>query len=370
MGLSAGRGYPIEFDLKGPDLEGIATQTHRLMDRMRMTPGLLDVDSDYETGMPEVRIHPDRQKAVDAQVDMMSISRSIQAFFGGVEVGKYKDRGKRYDVRLRLAAPERQSPQDLAEIKIKNRSGQLLPIRDLVRIHEGASLVTINRTDRQRSVRITANVGGDVKQAEAMDKVQAIAKEVLPEGYYVEFSGGSREFLESFLSLLFALALGVVISYMLLGAQYNHFVHPFTILTALPFSTIGALVALSLTGQTLNLYSMIGMLLLTGLVCKNGILLVEFTNHLQQQGMSCRDALLQACPVRLRPILMTSASTIVGALPVVIQLGPGAESRTPMAITIIGGMLASTVLTLVTIPIVHEIMDELVGFLRGSKRTS
>jgi hydrophobe/amphiphile efflux-1 (HAE1) family protein len=368
MGLSAsGRGYPIEFELKGPELEGIERNAHEMMERMRATRGLMDVDSNYEVGMPEVRIVPDRQQAADRGVDMAALNGAIQMLFGGMDVGKYKEKGKRYDIRVRLTAEERRAPLDIGNIRLKGRNGQLVPIRDLIDIRETPSLVMVNRSDRQRSIKITANVGGGVKQAEAMESVQGIAKSILPEGYHIEFAGGSEQFVETFQSLVFALALGIVVSYMVLAAQYDHFVHPLTIMVSIPFSITGALGILWLTGHTLNLYSMIGILLLMGLVGKNAILLVDFTNQLRQGGMSCRDALLQACPLRVRPVLMTTISTIAGALPIVIGVGPGAESRTPMAIAVIGGLVASTLLTLLVVPVVYEMFDGIVAFFRRGR---
>ncbi|MBI2194394.1 MAG: efflux RND transporter permease subunit [Planctomycetes bacterium] len=365
MGLSAQRGYPIEFALQGPDLDKLAEHASVLKDRMKGTPGILDVDSNYEVGMPEIRIHPDREKAADLGVDVASINRTVQSLFGGVEIAKFNDRGKRYDVRLRLMAGDRYTPAAIGGVRVRGGEGQLLAMRDLVRLEDRASLLMVNRYNRQRAITITANVGGNLKQSEALLQVEAMAREVLPEGYSITFSGTAQTFRDTFTSLIFALVLGLVVAYMILAAQFNHFLHPLTVMAALPFSLTGALVVLWATGQTLNLYSMIGILLLMGLVKKNSILLVDFTSQFQAKGHSCREALLLACPLRLRPILMTSASTIVGALPVMLHLGPGAESRKPMAVAVVGGMIASTLLTLVVVPILHELIDSFGRWFRG-----
>lgn len=231
-------------------------------------------------------------------------------------------------------------------------------LSDVSALVEKPTLLTITRRNRERAVGVFANVAPGKSQGEALAYIESLAKD-LPEGYRVVFSGSAQTFKESFQSLLFALVLGIFVAYMVLGAQFNSFVHPFTVLLALPFSVTGAFIALTLTGITLNIYSMIGLLLLMGIVKKNSILLVEFTNERRKLGKDVRAALLEACPVRLRPILMTSVSTIAGAVPAALALGAGAETIRPMAVVVIGGMIASTVLTLFVVPAAYSLLARL-----------
>ncbi len=230
---------------------------------------------------------------------------------------------------------------------------------NVVTVTEKPTLLTITRKDRERAISIFANVAPGKSQADALKEAGRIANEVLPEGYHAVFGGSTSTFRESFQSLLFALWLGVLVSYMVLASQYNSYLHPITVLLALPFSISGAFVGLWLGHQSLNIYSFIGLILLMGIVKKNSILLVDFTNQLREQGLGVREALMKACPVRLRPILMTSISTIAAAIPPAMAIGPGAETRVPMAIGVIGGMTVSTILTLYVVPCAYSVFSKI-----------
>jgi HAE1 family hydrophobic/amphiphilic exporter-1 len=233
------------------------------------------------------------------------------------------------------------------------------PLSKLVTFENRPSLLTISRYNRERAVTMFANVAPGKSQSDAIAWVGQQAKQILPPGYHYVFSGSSQAFQESFVSLIVALILGIIVAYMVLGAQFNSFLHPFTILLALPFSATGAFIALRVTGITLNLYSMIGMLLLMGIVKKNSILLVDFTNHQRRLGLPVREALLQACPLRLRPILMTSVATIAAAIPAAVALGPGSETTRSMAVVVIGGVIFSTLLTLIVVPCAYSVLSRL-----------
>jgi multidrug efflux pump subunit AcrB len=367
-GFSARRGFPVEFSVRGPNLERLHDYSERIMARMRETSGIVDVDSDYEVGMPEANVIPDRQKSADVGVDMASIGRTVNALIGGVDVAKFKDRGRRYDIRVRLMADQRATPASIGNLQVRSSRGSLIRLRDLAKVEERPSLLVISRQDRQRAISVQANLAQGKAQAEALAQVQRIADEVLPEGYQIVFSGSAQTFKESFDSLLFALMLGILIAYMVLASQFNDFAHPFTILVALPFSFTGAILALLATGHTLNIYSMIGLILLMGLVKKNSILLVDFTHQRREGGEDRETALLTACPIRLRPILMTSTATIVGALPACVAFGPGAETRVPMGIAVVGGMVFSTGLTLFVVPVVYTYLDDLATRLTRLRR--
>jgi multidrug efflux pump len=364
QGFSASRGggFPVELTVRGRDWTGLAGYSNQIMEAMRSSGQMTDVDSDYQVGMPEVQIVPDRNKAADLGVSMAAIGDTIGAAIGGIRSGKFKDKGRRYDIRVRLLAQQRERPEDIGKLFVRTASGQLVRLADLVTIVQQPTLQAITRKDRQRAITIFANVAPGVSQADAVASAQKLAAGILPEGYSAIPSGSTQAFQESFNSLAFAFVLGIVVAYMVLAAQFNAFTHPFTVLLALPFSVSGALLVLWLGGQSLNVYSMLGMILLMGIAKKNSIMLVDFTNQLREQGHERHEALLQACPIRLRPILMTSFATIAGALPAALALGPGAETQRSMALTLVGGMAISTLFTLFVVPAAYSVIDDVVSW--------
>lgn len=353
--LGGKRSSPVAFSIKGPDWEKLVSYSKEIQNKMDESGLMTDVDSNYQDGMPEVQVIPDRVKAREYGVDIAEISTSVNVMMAGVIAGKYSQNNRRYDVRVGLPASNRSSIELLKKLNVRNNRGELVPMANVVNIVEKNSLQTITREDRQRSITVRANVAPHSSQGEAIANVQKITKEVLPDGYYAVVSGSAKTFQESFSGLFFALFLGILVSYMVLASQFNSFIDPITILIALPFSVSGAFIALYLAGQTLNIFSMIGLILLMGIVKKNSILLVEFTNHMKDQGHSANTALVEACPIRLRPILMTSIATIAGAIPPALAIGPGSESRIPMALSVIGGVFVSTILTLFVVPCVYSL---------------
>jgi multidrug efflux pump subunit AcrB len=369
-GFSPGRGggFPVEFNIRGPDWDELGRSSRVIMEKMRETGLVTDINSDYQVGMPEVQVFPDRNKAADLGISMAEIGETINSAIGGQRVGKFKDKGRRFDIRVRLLAPQRQRPEDIARLLVRASGGGLVRLGDFVRIEQRPTLQTITRRDRQRAITLTANVVPGVSQSEAIDRSMRIAQENMPDGYRVVASGSARTFRESFESLLFAMVLGLIVAYMVLASQFNAFTHPFTVLLALPFSVSGALVALLLAGQSLNVYSMLGIILLMGIAKKNSILLVDFTNQARASGMERYEALLHACPIRLRPILMTSVATIAGALPPALAIGPGAELQRPMALSIVGGMIVSTAFTLFVVPAAYSLIDDAVAWNEARKR--
>lgn len=364
-GFTAQRGFPIELSVRGPDWDKLTIYAQKIMDRMRNTGLMVDVDTDYRIGMPEVQVYPDREKAAQMGVDISDIARTINALVAGERVSKYTRGGHRYDVRVRLSPAGRSKPEDIEKLWVWNNYGEMVYLREVVNIVQKPTLVTITRKDRERAIGIFANVSKGKSQEDVLRAITSISKEILPEGYHIVFGGSAKIFYESFKSLFFALWFGILISYMVLASQFNSYLNPCAILFALPFSISGALIALWLGGQSLNIYSIIGLILLMGIVKKNSILLVEFTNKMHKDGLGCREALLKACPIRLRPILMTSVSTIAAAIPPALALGPGAETRIPMAIAVIGGVTLSTLLTLFVVPCAYSILVSLKQNLQG-----
>jgi multidrug efflux pump subunit AcrB len=369
-GFSGGRGggFPVEFNIRGRDWDELGRSSRVIAEKMRESGLVTDVNTDYQVGMPEVQVLPDRNKAADLGISMADIGDTINSAIGGLRIGKFKDKGRRFDIRVRLLAQQRQRPEDIQRLLVRTASGGLVRLGDIVRIEQRPTLQTITRRDRERAITLTANLAPGRSQGDAIDRSMQIARETLPDGYRVVASGTARTFRESFESLLFAMVLGLIVAYMVLASQFNAFTHPLTVLLALPFSVSGALVALYLAGQSINVYSMLGIILLMGIAKKNSILLVDFTNQARASGMERHEALLHACPVRLRPILMTSIATIAGALPPALALGPGAELQRPMALSIVGGMIVSTALTLFVVPAAYSLLDDGVEWNAARKR--
>ena len=354
------RQVPIQFSIRGQDLDALQTYARQISSEFSRLSGIVDVDTSVEVGKPEFKIFIDRDRAASLGVDAATIAEAVNLLVSGeLDVGRYKDeaKGKRYDIRVRLNPEDRESATGLERITVRARDGRLVELANVVTILEGTGPSVINRVDRQRAITIFANLEGKpLGQAQA--ELEAITAGVLPPDYLTKSLGMADVMKESFVYLLFALLLGVIMAYMVLAAQFESFVHPFTVLLSMPLSFIGAFGALFITGKTLNIFSLIGLILLMGLVKKNAILLVDYTNVLRGRGLSRREAILRAGPVRMRPILMTTCAMIFGMLPIAFAVGEGAETRAPMGIAVIGGLLTSLVLTLVVVPAAYDIFDD------------
>jgi HAE1 family hydrophobic/amphiphilic exporter-1 len=363
------RQVPIQYSMRGPDLEKLQDYARQVTAELSGKRGFVDIDTSLELGKPELKVFIDRDKAADLGVDVANIVEAINLLISGeTEVTKFKDesRGKRYDVRVRLYPEERQNPEDLGLLYVRSNNGNLVELRNLIRIQEGGGPSVINRVDRQRAITLFASLE-DKPLGEAMDDLNEIAAGILPSDYTPKYRGQADTMSESFGYLMFAIILGVIMAYMVLAAQFESFIHPFTVLLSLPLSFIGAFGALLLAGQTLSIFSFIGLILLMGLVKKNAILLVDYTNTLRERGYSRREAILRAGPVRLRPILMTTFAMIFGMFPVAFGMGEGAETRAPMGIAVIGGLLTSLFLTLLVVPAAYDLFDDFQGlFVKGN----
>ncbi|HYN40573.1 MAG TPA: efflux RND transporter permease subunit, partial [Thermoanaerobaculia bacterium] len=354
---------------RGRDWNVLASSSRKIAEQMRQSGLVTDVDTDYQVGMPEIQVVPDRDRAADLGVSMSTIGETVNAAIGGVRIGKFKDKGRRFDIRGRLLATQRERPEDIARLLIRSGNGEVVRLGPLVRINQEPTLQAITRRDRERAISIFANVASGASQAVAVDRSLEIARSVLPDGYRAVVAGSTKAFRESFQSLWFAFALGLLVAYMVLASQFNSFSHPVTVLLALPFSVSGALFALWIGGQSLNVYSMLGVILLVGIAKKNSIMLVDFTNQVRERGVAHREALMEACPIRLRPILMTSIATIVGALPPALAIGPGAEVQRPMAMALVGGMAVSTLFTLFVVPAGYSVLDDALTWRARHRKT-
>jgi hydrophobe/amphiphile efflux-1 (HAE1) family protein len=369
QGFTARRGFPVEFSVRGGDWQQLIDTSQSLMAELRETGLVVDLDTDYQLGVPELRVLPDRARAADLGVSIEDVATTVNALVGGVRVGKYSSGGRRFDVRLRLLADQRSRPEDVSRLKVRTASGALVPLSALIRTEEKPALQAITRQDRERAITVFANVAPGASQDQALAKVEELAR-TAPVGTRVVLGGASVTFRESMSSLLFALFLGIVVAYMILASQFNSFLHPVTILTILPLSVAGAALALWLAGYTLNIFSMIGVLLLMGIVKKNSIILVDYTNQQREAGKETLDALLTAAPVRLRPILMTSVATMMAAIPPALGLGAGSETRAPMAVAVIGGLIVSTALSLLVVPCFYLLADRAKAALTRRRETA
>jgi HAE1 family hydrophobic/amphiphilic exporter-1 len=361
-GFAATRGFPVEFIIQGPDWDKLNLVTNQIMDKMKESKQVVDVNTDIQPNMPEVQITPNRNELAKRGVTLTTVTQVINALVGGdIMNGKtmYPKGGHRYEIELRLVAGQRDKIQDLNRIKFRNNRGEVNVLPEMASLQTKPSLMLISRLNRQRAITVYANPGNGVSQQNAMNYTEKLARSMLPPGYTIKMIGSSQSFKESFQGLIFAMLLGILVSYMVLASQFNSFIHPVTVLMALPFSFSGAFIGLLVTHQSINIYSLIGFILLMGIVKKNSILLVDFTNQMRAEGLDVREALLKACPVRLRPILMTSIAVVAGALPEALSIGPGAETTIPMATAIIGGVIASTFLTLFIVPCVYSLLTRL-----------
>ncbi|MBW2413785.1 MAG: efflux RND transporter permease subunit [Deltaproteobacteria bacterium] len=331
-------------------------------------PGFVDVDKNLKLGMPEIRVKPDREKAAALGVDAASVAQVVRTMIGGIDVATFKEAGKRYDIRVRLEESDRSTPEAVERLFVRSKTGEVVELRNLVEIETRAAPTDISRTDRQRSVVIGSNLKG-INLGEAVPIALALAEEILPEGVQLELDGQAEAMAEGFQQFVTALGLAILVIYLVLAMQFESFVHPFTVMLALPLAMFGALGGLVLAGMTLNLFSMIGILLLFGLVTKNSILLVDYANQLRGEGLDKVEAMRKAAPIRMRPVLMTAISMIFGVLPAAIGLGPGSESRAPMAVATAAGMFSSTLLTLLVVPVFYVMLDDAVDAMkRGLRR--
>jgi HAE1 family hydrophobic/amphiphilic exporter-1 len=354
-GFGASKGFPVEFTVQGPDWEKLAGYVKQMLKELQNTGLVTDLDSDYQEGAPEIQVLPSRQKGAGHGVSINAVGQTVNAALGGVVAGRYLKSGHRYDIRVKLDENGDSPIERLKTLQVRNNRGELVPLISVVDIEKKPAAAQISRKNRQRAITVTANIAPGKSQQDALEAAQKIAHEVLPQGYQVVMSGSAEEFNESFQGLFFALGMGLIVAYMVLASQFNSYIDPITVFMALPFSFSGAFLGLWLGHQSLNIFSMIGLVLLMGITKKNSILLVDFTNQKRdQEHLPVHEALIQACPTRLRPILMTSIATIVGAIPAALSIGPGAESRAPMSVAVIGGVIVSTFLTLYVVPCVYS----------------
>jgi multidrug efflux pump len=366
------RGFqpPVQFVIGGSDYATLVQWRDRFLDRARQNPRLLNLDSNYRETKPEVRVDIDRRKAAELGVAIQAVGRTIETMLGSREVGTYVQAGEEYKILLQARETDRSTPYDLQNIFVRTSAGgqlgliagagstqgALVPLSNVVTLTERARPQSLAREDRVRAITISASLTPGYTLGDALGYMESVAREVLPPEARISYRGQSLEFKESSGALYVTFALALLVVFLVLAAQFESFVHPLIILLSTPLAVTGGLLALHLTGNTLNVFSQIGMILLIGLMAKNGILVVEFANQLRDRGMSIHDAVLEASVVRLRPILMTSIATVLGAVPLAMASGAGAESREAIGVVIVGGVTLSTFLTLYAVPALYLLL--------------
>lgn len=363
--LGGSRGEPLQYSINGPNLEEVARLAYLLEGKLRNVEGMGTLDLDLNLELPQYQLTVDSVRAADLGFSTRDIAQAVNVMVGGLDVAKYNDDpgdGERYDLRVKAADGHFQSASDLNRIYLRSRTGQMIRVDTVAKLEEKLGPASISRYDLRYSAPFYGKP--EMPLAEAIETVRKTGEEILPVGYTLTFKGQSEEFGKTAANMLFAFTLATVLLYMVLASQFNSFVQPFIIMTAQPLAMIGGIIALWFTGHTLNTYSMIGLVLLVGLVAKNSILLVDITNQRRAGGLAIDAALLEACPIRLRPVLMTSFTVILAMLPAALGFGAGHETNGPLSVAVIGGMLSSTLLTLVVVPPVYSIIE---GFLEWLK---
>jgi len=356
--------YPLTMYIKGPEIRVLDEVSARVLDMMTQIPGVADPDRSIRSGKPEMRVIIDREKASRLGISTAQIATTLRSLVDGDVATKLRQGEKEIDIRVILPPEQRNNFTDLASMNILTPAGVAVPLSSIASLQEGVGPTQISRQNRERVAILTANIVdrplGDIVK----DLNKKLADYPLPPGYKIEQRGDVEMMGEMFFNMILVLVIGVIFIYIVLGSQFNSFLHPFTIMLALPLAVVGALLAIFLTGQRINMMAMVGIILLMGIVTKNSILLIDYTITLRKRGMGREEALLHAGPVRLRPILMTSAAMIMGMLPAALGIGEGAEWRRSMGISVIGGLITSTLLTLLVVPVTYVVVDKFGEFLK------
>ena len=352
------RGEPLQFVLSGEKIDEIGRLSREFQQKLATMPGIGRVDTDVQLDLPQLIFIPDRLRIASAGLSSADVALAVNMLTGGVDIAKYNDEpgdGQRYDIRVKAKEGEFTQPSDLSKIFIRNKEGKMVRLDSVARFEEKLGPAVIGRFDLQYAATFYATPS--IPLGEAVTAVREAAATSLPAGYQVRFIGQAEEFGKTVKTMSFAFILAMMLLYMVLASQFNSFVQPAIVMLAQPLAVVGGVAALWMTGQTLNIYSMIGLTLLIGLVAKNSILLVDLTNQRREAGMAVDVALRNACPIRMRPVLMTSATVILALFPAALGLGAGAETNQPLAIAVIGGMISSTLLTLVVVPAVYSLVE-------------
>ncbi|MFC4257695.1 efflux RND transporter permease subunit [Marinobacter lacisalsi] len=353
------RGFnqPVEFVVAGPDYGAVQQWSEQLAERAKENPNLLNVDTDFELTRPELRVTIDRERAADLDITVEDMGLTLQTMLASRQVTTYLDRGQEYDVIVQASDDNRATPSDLSQIFMRPRAGgELVPLAALVSMEEIGANPDLRRIDRLPAVVISASLADGYDLGSALNYLNTLAADTLPSEARISYKGLSQEFQESSNAIYITFGLAFVIVFLVLAAQFESWIHPLIIMLTVPLAVTGALAALYWSGISLNIYSQIGIIMLLGLMAKNGILIIEFANQLRDQGHTVREAILEGAVLRFRPVLMTTISTVFGAVPLVIATGAGAESRAAIGMVILGGLVFATTLTLFLIPVLYDLL--------------
>ncbi|MBN8410647.1 efflux RND transporter permease subunit [Halomonas cupida] len=363
QGFGGGTEQGLQFVLGGGSYEQLATWRDALMDHIRQTnPNLLNLESDYEENQPQLNVNIDYTRAADLGVTVSEIGRTLETLLGGRTVTRFTDQGEEYDVILEGERGSNPTPSSLDNVRVRSdRSGELIPLSSLVTVEAFAGPSQLNRYNRLRAVTLQADLADGYSMGEALDYLENAVNEVLPAGVQTDVKGAARDYRESTGATTFLLVLGTLVVFLVLAAQFESFIHPLVIMLTVPLAIGGALLGLWLTGQSLNIYSQVGLVMLVGLAAKNGILIVEFANQLRDEGIAFREALMRAAMTRLRPIVMTSVTTIAGSVPLILSSGAGAETRMVIGTVIFTGVAAATFFTLFVVPVAYDLLARRTG---------
>jgi multidrug efflux pump len=357
---SLGQGFrerPINYVIVTSDsYDNLSKVVRQFQDALAKNPGFVQVDTDLRLNKPEIRMDVDRERAADMGVNVDAIARTVETMLGGRIVTRYKRDGEQYDVIVQTDSAQRSTPDDIDRLFVRGRNDAMIPLASLVKIREVVVPRELNHFGQRRSASITANLAPELALGEALEFLDATAAEILPPGYTTDLNGQSREFKSSSGSLAIVFALSLLFIYLVLAAQFESFVDPLVIMLSVPLSMLGALLALKFSGGTLNVFSQIGLITLVGLITKHGILIVEFANQLREQGLDTLEAVKQSAALRLRPILMTTGAMVLGAIPLALASGAGAESRQQIGWVIVGGMSLGTLLTIFVVPTMYTLL--------------
>ncbi|ETX27210.1 efflux RND transporter permease subunit [Roseivivax isoporae] len=355
-GLGAGSGSGLELIVTAPSFDAAADYSAQMEERLRAEPGIVGVRRGYEVNTPGYDITVNRDLARDIGIDAQTVSDAVRVFFASAEVTEFISENRQYPVILQAPEDLRASPDDLRRLNVRSGTGDLVALDGLVTLERRASVDAYNRFDRQPSVEISAALGEGVNIGEAIERIETIAED-LPSDMQIFYAGQAETYQETSGGIVVTFALALLVVFLVLSAQFESFIQPVVIMLSVPLAVAGALLTLLAVGEAVNIYTQVGMVMLIGLMAKNGILIVEFANQLREQGKSVREAVIEASAVRLRPILMTVLSTVLGALPLVISSGAGAESRFSIGIVIIGGFLGASILTLFLTPVLYDLLQ-------------
>ncbi|BDM64786.1 multidrug transporter [Shewanella sp. NFH-SH190041] len=352
-----GIGKPVQFVLGGPTYAELATWRDIILEKARSNPNLVGLDHDYQETKPQLRIIIDRLRAAEMGVSIAQIGRTLESMLGSRLVTTFMHRGEEYDVIVEGERSAQNNGEDLSQIHVRSeRSGQLIPLANLIQVEEFADASRLNRYNRMRAITLEAGLAEGYSLGEALDYLNQLVAEHLPAEAVISYKGQSLDYQQSGHSMTFVFVLALAIVFLVLAAQFESFIHPLIIMLTVPLATLGALLGLYMTGQSLNIYSQIGIIMLVGLAAKNGILIVEFANQLRDQGLQVSQAVLQAAKLRLRPILMTGITTAAGAVPLVMSFGAGAETRFVIGVVVLWGIIVATLFTLLVVPVAYRLL--------------